>query len=59
MTAKQGEFRGWSKKEKGLMSMDNSVEIAGGERGIRELKGNRKNIITKKKRRRYIMGTGI
>ena len=48
-----------SKKEKGLMDMDNSVEIAGGERGIRELNGNRKNIITKKKRRRYIMGTGI
>ena len=35
---------GLSKKQKGLMDMDNSVVIAGGG-GIRGLKGNRKNTI--------------
>ena len=36
-------MEGLSKKEKGLMDMDNSVEIAvGREGGIRELNGNGK-----------------
>ena len=34
---------GLSKKEKGLMDMDNSVVIAG-RRGVRGLNGNGKNI---------------
>ena len=33
------------KKEKRLMDMDNSVGIAGGRRGIRELNSNGKNTI--------------
>ena len=36
---------GLSKKEKGLMDMDNSVLVAGGKRGIRRLNGNGKKII--------------
>ena len=38
-------MEGLSKKEKGLMDMDNSMVIPSGERGIRELKGNGKNTI--------------
>ena len=37
---------GLSKKEKGLMDMDNSVVIGGGHRG---LNGNEKNTIKKKR----------
>ena len=33
-------MEGLSKKEKGLMDMDNSVVILGGEGSIRELNGN-------------------
>ena len=36
-------MEGLSKKEKGLMDMDNSVVIAGREVGIRGLNGNGKN----------------
>ena len=35
-------MEGWSKKEKGLMDMDNSVVIAGGRRSIMGLNGNGK-----------------
>ena len=38
-------MEGLSKKEKGLMDMDNSVVIAGREVGIRGLNGNGKNTI--------------
>ena len=38
-------MEGLSKKEKGLMDVDNSVVIAGGEGGIRGLNGNGKNTI--------------
>ena len=33
---------GWSKKEKGLMGMDNSVLIAGSKGGINGFNGTRK-----------------
>ena len=35
-------MKGLSKKEKGLMDMENRVVIAGGEEGTRGLKGNEK-----------------
>ena len=35
-------MEGLSKKEKGLVDMDNSVVIAGGRRGLRGLNGNEK-----------------
>ena len=38
-------MEGLSKKDKGLMDVDNSVVIAGGKRGIREINGNGKNTI--------------
>ena len=38
-------MEGLNKKEKGLMDMDNSVEIVGEGGGIRELNGNGKNAI--------------
>ena len=38
-------MEGLSKKEKGLMDVDNSVVIAGGEGGIRGLNVNGKNTI--------------
>ena len=44
-------MEGWSKKEKGLVDMDNSVGVAGQEGDdIRGLKGNGKNTIKKKSR---------
>ena len=46
MTASRGEpegVEGLSKKEKGLMDVDNCVVIAGEEGGIRGLNGNGKN----------------
>ena len=46
MTAGGWEVEVLSKKEKGLMDMDNSVVILGGRGvGIRGLNGNRKNTI--------------
>ena len=38
------EVYGLSKKEKGLMDMDNNVVIVGGEDGIRGLNGNGEKI---------------
>ena len=38
-------MEGSSKKEKGLMDMDNSVVIVGRRGGIRQLNGNVKNTI--------------
>ena len=38
-------MRGWREKEKGLMDMDNSVEIVGGGGGIRGLNGDGRNTI--------------
>ena len=42
-------MQGWSKKEKELRDMDNSVEIGEGKRmeSIRELNGNGKNTVKK------------
>ena len=40
-------MEGLSKKEKGVMDMDNSVVIMGWGRSIRELNDNGKNIIKK------------
>ena len=37
-------MEGLSKKEKGLMDMDNNVVIVGGEDGIRGLNGNGEKI---------------
>ena len=37
-------MEGLSKKEKGLMDMDNSVMTTGGEGGMRGLNGNGKKI---------------
>ena len=37
-------MEGWSKKEKGLMDMDNSMVIAGGEGSMKGLNSNGKNI---------------
>ena len=42
-------MEGWSKKEKGLMTMDNSVVIVG-VGGIRGLDGNGKKMKLKKKK---------
>ena len=36
------EGRGWSKKDKGPVDMNNSVVIVGGKGGIRGLNGNGK-----------------
>ena len=44
-------MEGLSKKEKGLMDMDNSVEIAGGG-GERWINGNGKNTIKKEQKER-------
>ena len=46
-------MEGLSKKEKGLMDMDNSVVAAGGG-GYRRLNGNGKNIIMIKLEKRMI-----
>ena len=44
-------MKGLSKKEKGLMDVDNSVVTAGGEESIRGLNGNGKNTIRIKLRK--------
>ena len=44
-------MKGLSKKEKGLMDVDNSVATAGGEGDIRGLNGNGKNTIRVKLRK--------